>query len=275
MVPRPSPSPFGLPILLLAALLMPGIATAWSAQGHRIVGELAQRQVAPETARAIEALLAGLDEPTLAGVSVWADEVRPQEQWRHTAPWHYVNFPDLGCHYAPARDCPDGDCVIGAIDRHLRDLGDPSLGRQQRREALKFLVHFVGDIHQPMHAGLRADRGGNDFQLRYQRRGMNLHAVWDGVILRSRESDWMRYADILEAQPGPEDDPTIDSDNAARDWAIESCEIIGAHGIYPARPGAMIDSAYLDEHRPVAERRLQQAGARLARLLDEALGPES
>lgn len=259
----------------MLTLLAPAQALGWSAQGHRIVGELAQRQIAPETAVVIDRLLEGLEEPTLAGVSVWADEVRPQEPWAHSAPWHYINFPDLECDYAPARDCPDGDCVIGAVDRHLRDLADETLSRQQRRQALKFLVHFVGDIHQPMHAGLRSDRGGNDFQLRYQREGMNLHAVWDGVILRSREPDWLRYVDILQAQAGPGEDATVDSEHPARDWALESCGIIGTEELYPARRGAMINSAYLDRHRPLAERRLQQAGARLARLLDEALGPDS
>lgn len=258
-------------LLVLFSLLLPGLATAWSAQGHRIVGELAERQVRPETRAEIQRLLRGMEEPSLAGVANWADEVRPQPEWRHTARWHYVNFPDLSCNYVPARDCPDGNCVIGAINAQQRTLADRSASIQQRRQALKFLVHFVGDVHQPMHAGLAADRGGNDFQLRYQRQGMNLHSVWDNLILRSREPDWRRYVELLASSPAMGDDPVQDSDNPARDWAIESCRIIGEQGIYPSRPGRPIGSTYLDQHRPVAEKRLRQAGTRLARLLDEAL----
>jgi len=258
-------------LMLLLGLLLPGLASAWSAQGHRIIGELAERQVLPETRAQIARLLRGLEDPSLAGVANWADEVRPLPEWRHTARWHYVNFPDLSCNYAPARDCPDGHCVIGAINEHERMLADRSASIQQRRQALKFLVHFVGDVHQPMHAGLRSDRGGNDFQLRYQRQGMNLHAVWDNLILRSREPDWMRYVELLSDQAGPEADPTLASDNPARDWAIESCRIIAEHGLYPSEGHRRIDSAYLDRHRPVAEARLQQAGTRLARVLDQAL----
>lgn len=258
-------------LLALFGLLLPGLAVAWSAQGHRIVGELAERQVRPETRAEIQRLLRGVEEPTLAGVANWADEVRPLPEWRHTARWHYVNFPDLSCNYAPARDCPDGNCVIGAINAQKRMLADRSASTQQRSQALKFLVHFVGDVHQPMHAGLAADRGGNDFQLRHQRQGMNLHSVWDNLILRSREPDWRRYVELLGGSATPVEDPAQGSDNPARDWAIESCRIIGEHAIYPSRPGRPIGSSYLDRHRPVAEKRLRQAGARLARLLDEAL----
>lgn len=259
--------------LLLIGCLLPGIAGAWSAQGHRIVGELAERQVRPETRAEIQRLLAGLEEPTLAGVANWADDVRPSPEWRHSAPWHYVNFRDLSCELVPARDCPGGNCVFGAINAMKRQLADRGASIQQRREALKFLVHFVGDVHQPMHAGLRADRGGNDFQVRYQREGWNLHSVWDNLILRSREPDWMRYADLLADAGAPDGDPTLGRENPPREWAVESCTIIREHGLYPERPGRPIGSRYLDTHRPVAERRLQQAGSRLARLLDEALAP--
>lgn len=257
--------------LFLLGCLMPGLAWAWSAQGHRIVGELAERQVRPETLVEIQRLLHGLEEPTLAGVANWADDVRPLPEWRHSAAWHYVNFPDLSCNLVPARDCPDGNCVFGAINAMQRQLADRGASIQQRREALKFLVHFVGDVHQPMHAGLRADRGGNNFQVRYRNEGRNLHSVWDNLILRSREPDWRRYVDLLAQEAGPGPDPALQSDNPPREWAIESCRIIGEQGLYPARPGRPIGSAYLDRHRPVAERRLQQAGTRLARLLDDAL----
>lgn len=261
-----------LRLALLLAAFLPVAALAWGEQGHRIIGELAERQLSPAARAAVSDLLRDEDEPTLAGVSTWADSLRGDERWRHTTRWHFVNFPDLGCNYAAARDCPRGNCVIGAINAQARILADRRQPRQKRIEALKFVVHFVGDVHQPMHAGLGSDLGGNRRQLSFQRQGWNLHSVWDNLILRNQHPDWRAYADHLAGRPALPADPTRRSDNAARDWAIESCRIITEHSLYPPDGRSVINRAYLDERRPVAERRLREAADRLARVLDEALG---
>lgn len=259
-------------LMAICLLLMPLGALGWGEQGHRIVGELAERQLTSEARAEVARLLRGEPEPSLAGVSIWADEVRGQDAWRHTARWHFVNFPDLGCRYVPARDCPDGNCIVGAINAQLRILADRRQPRRKRTEALKFVVHLVGDVHQPMHAGLASDLGGNRRQLSYRRQGWNLHSVWDNLILRDQHADWRAYADHLAAGPALPADATRRSDNPARDWAVESCRIIGEHRLYPPDGRNLIDRAYLDERRPVAERRLREAADRLARVLNEALG---
>lgn len=258
-----------LSFLLFA--LLPATALGWGEAGHRIAAELAERQLTAASRGQVAALLAGEDDPSLAGVAEWADDVRGQEAYAHTRPWHYVNFQSLDCGYVPARDCPDGNCAVGAINRLARDVGDIGLTRQQRTEALKFLVHFVGDVHQPLHAGLRADRGGNLVQLDYQRQGWNLHSIWDYAILASAKVDWHEYAERLAATPWHRDGTA--GDDPPLDWAIESCRAIREHSLYPPAGQHVIRRDYLDAHRPLAELRLRQAGTRLARLLNRALDP--
>jgi len=255
---------------LLATLLWPALALAWGPTGHRIIGELAQRQLTPQARAAVAELLRGEPEPSLAGVANWADDMRTIDPGfaRRTSRWHYVNFGSGDCDYVPARDCPGGDCVIAAIDNQLRVLGDRSLPRAQRVQALKFVVHFVGDVHQPFHAGGRDDRGGNDFQVSYRGEGTNLHAVWDSLILDGQARTPADYAARLATTSVAASATQIDADSAQR-WARESCMAIGADALYPSKHS--INDAYLDSHRALAEQRLRLAGARLAAELNVAL----
>jgi len=141
-------------------------AMAWGADGHKIVALLADAQLTPSARKQVDRLLALEPGATLASISTWADEHRNPA----TAAWHYVNFPRGDCNYQPERDCPDGKCVVAAIDRQvevLRTNGDD----EKRLNALKYVVHFIGDIHQPLHAGYGDDRGGNSYQLQAFMRG--------------------------------------------------------------------------------------------------------
>jgi hypothetical protein len=256
--------------VLLAALLWPALALAWGPEGHRIVGELAQRQLDPKAKAAVADLLSGEPEPTLAGVSNWADELRDSDpdQYRHTSRWHYVNIHASDCVYVPSRDCRDGNCVIAAIDNQLRVLGDRSQPRTNRVQALKFVVHFIGDVHQPFHAGNRDDRGANDFQTSYRGQGSNLHAVWDTLILQHQAPSPAAYAAHLAITPVAASETQTDP-GAAQRWAQESCRAIDANALYP--PTHTIDDGYLNAHRGLAEQRLRQAGARLAAELNAVL----
>jgi len=260
-----------LPLLLL---LIAQPVLAWGEFGHRLVAELAARQLSPEVQAQVDALLKDEAEPTLAGVASWADRVREAdlEAYRHTRTWHYVNFPSLDCDYVPARDCPGGNCNAGAITRQATVLADRSQLRTVRIEALKFLVHLVGDVHQPLHAGLASDRGGNDFQVNVEGIGTNLHGVWDSLILRGGPMGVSAYVAHLE--PGLEDQATgtVAAPTAAVGWALESCRLLRSEHIYPKRHSIRRD--YLDHHRPLVEQRLRLAGKRLAEVLESALGPK-
>ena len=267
-----------LPALILLAVAAP--AFGWSKQGHQLVGELAERDLTPAARAEVQRLLAGEPNPTLAGVSTWADEIRAQSRTTGnplgelSSRWHYINFERAGCDYVPARECPGGNCVIGAINAQRAILADASQPLQARREALKFLVHFVGDAHQPMHAGFRHDRGGNNFQLNYRGKGApkgegtNLHSVWDYWLVQSAGLDNAAYTARLLQSPLPEG-TRLATDNPAAEWTLESCRLIASESAYPRK--RRITDAYLDLHRPTAEKRLRQAGARLAALINGAL----
>jgi hypothetical protein len=264
------------PALLAVLALLPLPTSAWSELGHRIVGELASAALSPAAKAATEELLAGEAEPTLAGVSAWPDRIREEDAWKHTGRWHYLNFPrSVGCDYAPARDCPDGDCVVGAINRQLAVLRDRGQPRQQRLEALKFVVHFVGDVHQPLHAGFAHDRGGNDFQVHievpgHEPEGSNLHRAWDWWVIATREDDWRAWSRILAAEGIPTSERDAVRGNPAAGWAEESCRTLREPGFYPT--SRKLGPAYFDHWRPTAEKRLREAAGRLATVLNEALG---
>jgi len=153
---------------------------AWGSEGHQVIALIAQSQLTPKARGEVDRLLKLEPGATLDSVSTWADEHRNPS----TAPWHYVNFPRETCVYEQARDCPDGKCVVGAIERQSKILAFATTD-EERLAALKFLVHFVGDVHQPLHAGYLDDKGGNTYQLQAFMRGTNLHALWDTVIIRS------------------------------------------------------------------------------------------
>jgi nuclease S1 len=263
-------------LLLLATLAcLPGPATAWGAKAHRVVGELAQRQLAPEARAEVARLLAGEADPTLGGIAYWADEQREAgtDLGKRSAAWHYVNFRDHRCEYAPARDCADGECIVAAINRERAVLADATRPDAERAQALKFVVHLVGDVHQPLHAGRGDDWGGNKVQLRWtengKEEGTNLHSAWDRIIPVRRGLPVRAHADWLMAQPALPADPTRRSDRRATDWAVESCGIVEGAGFYPT--GRTLTNAYVDAQQAIAERRLRQAGRRLADMLNEAL----
>ncbi len=255
---------------LLATLLLPALALAWGPTGHRIVGELAQRQLSPQAATAVADLLRDEPEPTLAGVANWADGLRQTdpELVRRTSRWHFVDVATGSCDYVPARDCPGDNCVIAAINNQLSVLRDKSQPRAARIQALKFVVHFIGDVHQPLHSSNRPDRGANDYQISYHGHGTNLHAVWDSLILHGKAPTPGDYAARLAMTPIAVSDKQVDA-GAAQRWAHESCMAIDSAQLYPS--GHIIDDAYLDAHRPLAEQRLRLAGARLAAELNSVL----
>jgi hypothetical protein len=264
-------------------------AMAWSALGHRLVGAIAERHLDPATEAAVRELLAGEPDPTLAGVAYWADALRNSDpaEFKRTSRWHYINAQGGGCGFDEARDCPDGNCVVAQIEKQRAILADRTQTREARRDALKFLVHLVGDAHQPMHAGDRTDAGGNGYQISLATAlepeayakdkyvdgvmGTNLHSVWDYYILGARGLSLPQYTQKLDALPWPPADeaPLF----APMAWAKESCRLIEARQLYP--PTHKLDDAYLDAMRPLAEQRIRQAAWRLASILDADLGNQS
>jgi len=264
----------------LAAVLAAPTAAAWGNPAHRVVAGLAQAQLRPGAAAEAARLLAGEPEPTLAGVSAWADTVREDggQAGRRSRRWHYVDFhggAEPGCEYVPERDCPDGDCVVAAINRQFLALADRHRPDAERAEALKYLVHLVADVHQPLHASPRDDKGGLQFQLTWRGKGDNLHLLWDvGLLEREFELqgvDEAGYVRTLASRPPLPPDPTRHSDRPAVEWAQESCRLVRDGALYP--DSRVLGDEYLDAHRAQLEERLRLAGSRLADMLNFALDP--
>lgn len=261
-------------VVLLACLLV-GPVQAWGPLGHAIVANLAQRQLSPVAQAEVARLLAPEHTNSLAAIASWPDQLQndPAQAalWRQTRSLHYVNFHGADCDYVPPRDCRDGRCVIGALAHYVAVLGDRTQADAARREALKFVVHFVGDVHQPLHAGYRADKGGNTYQVQFAGKGSNLHRVWDSGLLSRRGLDATAYAQLLAARgPVTLPPPIAPLRDVYAQWARESCRITARPGFYP--PGHEINQAYVQAELPVAELRLREAGRRLAALLNIALG---
>ncbi len=265
-----------LSVLLLAAALLaltPARPAAWGPDGHRIVARIALAHLTPRARLEIERVLAGDD---FIEAGNWADQVRGDRP--ETYNWHFVDVPYGIDEYDPARDCPSlegGDCVLAAIDRLKVVLGDPAADRILRVEALKYLIHFIGDMHQPLHSITNADRGGNDVLVDLGGdQPSNLHAVWDRALIARRDLDEASFAKALLAQldehpmaPGPVD-PLA--------WALESHEIAEqvvyrfpefTPGRPPSRP-ITLEAAYWERAAPIVDQQLKRGGIRLASLLN-------
>ena len=271
-------------------ILLPVTAIAWSALGHRLVAALALHQLNPKAAAEVAVLLKGEPDPTLAGVATWADDLRTTdpERFRATSRWHYINAVGGGCGFDLARDCPDGNCAVGALQRETAILGDPSQPLEARRDALKWVVHLVGDLHQPLHANSRTDRGGNQFQISLRTsiqpegyalkqyvngvQGTNLHSVWDFYILANRKLDLNAYVAALEQSPSATAATEARASTSPLQWAEESCQLTLQPGLYPPDNKHTMTSHYLEQMRPLAEQRVQVGAIRLADLLNRTLG---
>lgn len=259
-------------LALFTCLALAPAAQAWGPLGHSIVADLAQRHLSPGAEAEVERLLALDHTKSLADIASWPDEIRndPKQDalWKQTRGLHYIDFTSGDCNYTPPRDCKDGQCVVVGIDHYVKVLGDKSQSDAVRLEALKFVVHFIGDEHQPLHGGSRDDKGGNAYQVQFQGKGTNLHSVWDSGLLKTHGLEWKAYADELDARgPVTLPAPIPPLDNAYAQWAEESCAI--SRDIYPN--GHTIDQAYVDKELPVAELRLREAGRRLAEVLNLTL----
>ena len=257
--------------LVLAFLLVPQPAHAWGRLGHRLVAALAWDELTPQVRARITELLAGEADPTLPGIANWADELREHDPdlGKRSSRWHYVNIAEDDCHYDAAKHCKGGDCVVEAIRAQTAILADASRSRAERLQALKFVVHFVGDVHQPLHAGFGHDKGGNDFQVQFDGRGTNLHSLWDSGMLSAADLEEAAWLQRLRAMPlaVERSGPALPPPSAL--WAEASCRIVLQPGFYP--PRAKIGDAYVQTWRPLAEEQLRRGGVELAATLNAAL----
>lgn len=276
-----------LVVATLLTSLTPRRAAAWHDDGHRIVAEIAARHLSKSAREQIDALLA--DTPgytSMATAATWADQVAKFDPtWEFVYSSHYVNVEQrMTPRELHALCLKKSGCVATGIAFYAEILRSQRASREQRAEALRFLIHFVGDVHQPLHAGHAADKGGNDIKnlsLLEATPGaerINLHAAWDGGMLgikMQREGwDWQRYA--VELDGGISDEMIARwGRGSAYDWIEESRLFAAANGYLradgktPVRSGDTLGEDWYARNLPVAEQRLQQGGIRLALVLEE------
>lgn len=272
-------------VAAIAVVIATSLVAGWSGQGHRLVGLLAAERLTPQARAEVRRLLDG---HTLADVANWADTIRSDQQ--QTYGWHFLNIPPDASGYDRDRDCPRAagvaegsrsdrwrDCAVDRILFWEQRLADVSLDRADRAIALKFLVHFVGDLHQPFHT-LGVGRGGNDVHVRVfgdancAEEGekpfpCNLHAVWDGRLIARRNLDDRAYVARLQKLIV---DKRLGSQPAGTpaQWAEQSWRLAKEALV---TPGANIDETYYQRHIAAIDDRIALAGLRLAALLNRSL----
>jgi hypothetical protein len=255
-----------LALAVIAAL--PAQAFAWGSGGHAIVAEIASRHLSARAKAEVSALLAGQGQASLAGISLWADMVKALGITHE--PSHVVRLPLDHSAYDPAKVCKTGRCATAAVETYSAILRDRSKPGADRLAALKYLVHLVGDLHQPLHTS--ADTGGRAVAVSGEK--TTLHAVWDAAIIDSRQTDWRALVALVETAPtGPVEPSTpvgwaLEGRDIARDMIFADARLAAA------RHGALLPAGYLDDNWPIVRTRLKQAGLRLALLLDESLSAD-
>jgi hypothetical protein len=274
------------------ALLAAGPASAYWEYGHQTIAQIAMANVKPKTRAAVHRILRQADllgtpqckAETIEDASIWPDCIKNIKDADGKRPfdfaytWHFQDT-EICKPYDPVPPCKDGNCVTVQIDRDVALLRDPRTSAHDRVQALAFLIHFVGDLHQPLHASDKEDKGGNDVKVAYgvyDPARLNLHSVWDGLLaeraITSGPSLVRRYA--------PGEKAKLQAGSVA-DWAKESWDIsrddiyakLGGGDPCAAPSGKVqIDEATIDGWVPIARLEVERGGLRLAKLLDRALG---
>ncbi len=273
------------PVLLIGMvpLALPAKSDSWGANGHRVVAEIASRHLDAASASAVASLL-GPGELRLARSATWPDEIRSDSRWRDIAPWHYVTVEDTADYRAQIRpaatidsvrnvaqaigffaDVLRGDAAKRAqFETFMRRRGvEPYLGSVEAA-ALSLLVHFVGDVHQPLHVGRGEDLGGNRILLNWFQSSSNLHSVWDEGLIEKQALSFTELATMIDvASP---DEIRVWRGDPLDTWVRESMELRRQVYHFPALPDLSYDYAY--HNTETVNRRLLKGGVRLAALLD-------
>ena len=233
----------------------------WGKTGHRVVGEVAQEHIKNSTKRKIEKLLGG---QSLSIVATYADDIKSDKRFRGFSPWHYVNFP-FDKNYTDVTPSEDGDIIMG-IEKCISVIKDDTASKEDKAFYLKLLIHFVGDLHQPLHVGRAEDKGGNDIQVRWFGDGSNLHRVWDSDMI---ESYGMSYSELSANLPvySKEQQKAI-TEGTLLDWVKESQEL--AKKVYGSvEVGEKLGYNYMYDNFDTVRAQLEKGGLRLAKILDD------
>ncbi|HMJ71444.1 MAG TPA: S1/P1 nuclease [Cyclobacteriaceae bacterium] len=234
----------------------------WGPTGHRVTGMIASNHLNKKAKKKIETLLG---QESLAMVSTWMDEVRSDSTYNYASDFHWVTV-ETGQTYEQSKKNPHGD-VIMTIERLIAELKSGKLDRMTEIQDLKFLVHLIGDMHQPLHVGCCDDSGGNKVQVKWFGGNSNLHRVWDSDIIDGTKLSYTEFAQSL----GTPDEGTVRrlQSGTIRDWANESMNY--RKQMYDIGNGSL-GYEYSYKNLPLVRERLLAAGVRLAGVLNDIYG---
>jgi hypothetical protein len=253
-------------IVLLTAILLPKEVLAWGTTGHRVIAQIAEKNIKSSTKKKIDKLL---DNYPMAYWANWADFIKSDTtgQWKHTHIWHFVNAPgglDRQGYIDFIKNTPQQN-VYSEIPKLEAIIRNKNSSDDEKRIALYFLVHLVGDAHQPMHMGREEDLGGNKISVTWFRNPTNIHTVWDSRIVDNENYSYTEYANILNSI-SKEKKQTLQA-GTLEDWMYDT--YILANDVYAnISNGAELSYGYSYRYKYVMEEQLQKGGLRLAVILD-------
>ena len=275
-------------LFVLMLSMLPLVASAWSDTGHRLTCDLAFDQLKPEAQITIREWMQAMpaehaqtflskSQPEVNDLCVWADKVRKDKAFDRVASWHYVNV-DRDARGVNREACITG-CILTAIDTHLALIQETELSLWPKLQALMFLMHWVGDLHQPMHVSFADDLGGNRAKVSGYEDCNNMHGVWDYCLVKETGEDYASLLQTLkraqsESYPRLPLDPEVWADESfaiARHPRTQYCRQDGSQCVPWASRQYQLTEDYQQMNWPIAAARIQQAGARLAALLNHAL----
>ena len=238
-------------LIALVSVVWSQVAFAWDDFGHRLVASSAYSKLDPAVRNQVDDLLGGGLKKFMEA-SVWADRIKAERP--DTRPWDYVNIPLQADGYDHYRDCPSDNCIVEKLRQFVDELKSHTASRDEKTDALRFVVHFVADIHQPLHCANRNDRGGNDVPLVWEGRRTNLHEIWD------------HYAVNLASIPD------VTAGGNVVDWCNESHEL-ARKSVYEGLPNndAPLPQTYMDAATTITKGQLARAASRLATVLNESM----
>lgn len=249
-------------ICLAAVLLFTAVsAYSFGPTGHRVVGRIAENHLTPEAKKALTAIMGA---ESLARAATWPDDIRSDPAYNSTSPWHFVTIED-GQKYEPTAEALKKGDVIEAIGRFMLQLKDKSTSREDKILAIRWLVHLVGDVHQPLHVGRGPDRGGNSIDVVWFGEKTNLHSLWDEGLIVSTKLSYSELAEFIDTVPA--DQVRAWQNSTVNDWARESVEYRARVYEVP-EPDFKGSYKYAYKNVPLVEQRLVQAGVRLAGVLN-------
>lgn len=235
-------------------------ALAWGAKGHQVIARVATERLSSRARKATAELLKGA---SLESVAAWADQVKS------TASAHFISIPLDHNDYNPKADCT-GDCLITAIERNIAVLKDVNEPAAKRAEALKYVVHLIGDLHQPLHCSDNNDANGNQVRVTFFNQPTNLHSVWDTSIIEREKLPAAAYASQLvegmNAQKSANQSGNYYLRGTTIDWALESHRL--ARNAYDLGDKTLGED-YYNSNKPIVDAQLFKAGIRLAKVLND------